>query len=262
MGSFREFRYPLFPALIRSRTLDLRSYGTIHLTTRIPSRRKVLVSLVEEHKLARAHLRLILSGEQDFRVAEIDPRALKPSRTPTPEIFVLSHVTGSMLERYVKLIHRVRKTSKILLVAQPSRVSAVLSLLRSGVHGFVSDEEVEADLRMAVRTLIEGRVWVRSSWLGSDRLNHDSTENAALPGVGSFTTQQSRVVELVRENLSNKQIGAELGISERTVKFHLRNIFMSLGIDNRHAIRDLPSPKNCPTGQSGHNFQLPCTARQ
>lgn len=232
---------------------------------RVPScKRAISVFLVEQHEIARNHLKLILCKERQFRVTEIDAHKLKlkASRRATLDIFVLSHVSGSIVQKYVKLIHQAGKNRKILVISQPSRVSATISLLRSGVHGFLSDEDVDRDLPSAVRTLTEGRIWVRSNWLIPGTLNHDSAESTVLSGSGAFTPQQLRVIELVRESLSNKQIAAELGISERTVKFHLRNIFMSLGIDNRQAIRDLPLPTDCPTRQSDHNLQLPYPTRQ
>ena len=232
------------------------------MATQIPSQRKVSVSLIEGHQLARAHLKVILSEEADFQVAEVDPRALKPTRTRIPEVFILSHIPGSVIQGHVKLIRRARKNAKMLLVGQPPPVSAILSLLRSGVHGFVSDGDVVSDLRIAVRTLVGGCVWIRLGLLESRRWNRRSLDDSKSPPVSPFTTQQLRVAELVRENLSNKEIAAELGISERTVKFHLRNIFMLLGIDNRHSIRGLLLPGGCPPGQPDLNFQLSSTSRQ
>ena len=232
------------------------------MTTRIVSQRKVLVSLVERHQLARAHLKLILSSQKDFQVAEIDPRVLQPAGKTALEVFVLSHLPSSAVQRFVKLIRRARRNSSILLIGEPPHASAIFLLLRSGVHGFISDDEVTADLNMAIRSLADGRVWLRSSLFNLHEAEKYRAESNRLAAIGSFTAQQMRVIALVRKKLSNKQVAAELGISERTVKFHLQNVFRSLGVDNRHDVRELPLPANCPNGQSDLNLRLPSTIRQ
>jgi DNA-binding CsgD family transcriptional regulator len=56
----------------------------------------------------------------------------------------------------------------------------------------------------------------------------------ASPGV--LTPQESIILSLLSRNLSNKEIGNRLRISERTVKFHLTNMFDKLGVRSRHAL--------------------------
>jgi len=219
------------------------------------------VSLVEPHQIAKKHLKLLLSAEQSFRITESDPQEPTVSGRLIPDVVVLSHFQSSRLPQYVRLIRQRNSDTKILVIESSLRPVRIASLLRSGVQGFVVDNEVDQDLLSAVRTMLDGRVWIRSEHLNSDKRG-PSCDAPALQSSSPFTPHQQRVVDLVRERLSNKEIAVELGISERTVKFHLRNVFVSLGIDNRHALRDLLPAANCPAGQSGHNAQLPYTARQ
>jgi two-component system nitrate/nitrite response regulator NarL len=204
-----------------------------------PSKNSIRVSLVEGHILARKHLESILSRKPGCCVTEIDSQELRISRRPIPDVFVLSHFHASLLPKFVQFIRRANKNTRILVIGPPLRPSMMLSLLRSGVQGFLSDEEVDVDLRLAIQNVVEGRVWIRSAHLTSETKRYLSVEKETFSEAGHFTAQQVRVIGLVREHLSNKQIAAELGISERTVKFHLRNVFLSLGINSRYAIPDL-----------------------
>ena len=52
-------------------------------------------------------------------------------------------------------------------------------------------------------------------------------------GPGILTAREGLIIGLLQRRLSNKEIGAALGISENTVKFHLSNIYRKLGVANR-----------------------------
>ena len=58
-------------------------------------------------------------------------------------------------------------------------------------------------------------------------------------GLKSLTQRELAVIRLVRGGLSNKEAGTTLGISARTVKFHLANVFVKLGVNDRYAAIDV-----------------------
>ena len=50
----------------------------------------------------------------------------------------------------------------------------------------------------------------------------------------NFTERQLQIIELVKQGKTNKEIGCQLFISENTVKYHLKIIYQTLGIENRY----------------------------
>jgi DNA-binding CsgD family transcriptional regulator len=61
----------------------------------------------------------------------------------------------------------------------------------------------------------------------------------AEPAAGSLTAQETQIARLVRQGLSNPEIGTRLFLSPRTIEWHLRNIFGKVGVSSRRQLRDL-----------------------
>jgi DNA-binding CsgD family transcriptional regulator len=59
-----------------------------------------------------------------------------------------------------------------------------------------------------------------------------------------LTPQQAQVARLASQGYTNSQIGARLFISPRTVEYHLRNVFMTLGITSRAHLANALEPPN------------------
>jgi DNA-binding NarL/FixJ family response regulator len=125
---------------------------------------------------------------------------------------------------------------KALVVGRTLAPDELCRLLFLGVRGFVAYEDVAADLCRAARSLAEGHLWVAREVL--ERFASYASRVAQLerrrPKV--FTAREALILGLVEREMCDKEISAALGITGRTVRFHLQNIFAKLGVHDRQAV--------------------------
>jgi len=109
----------------------------------------------------------------------------------------------------------------------------VLEAIRLGVSGIVLKESAALQLLDCVRRVAAGHQWI-DQVIGSRTLDGVLRRQAAAEQASAtLTPREIEVVRMVAAGLRNKEIAHALGISEGTVKTHVRTIFEKLGIENR-----------------------------
>ncbi|NKB50523.1 MAG: response regulator [Alphaproteobacteria bacterium] len=99
-----------------------------------------------------------------------------------------------------------------------------------GAAGFIPKSAPIADMRSAIRAVLDGNHWLPKL----DNLPETAKEDAALATrLSNLTPQQIRVLTMVSEGKLNKQIAYDLDISEATVKSHVSAILQKLGVNSR-----------------------------
>lgn len=113
--------------------------------------------------------------------------------------------------------------------------------LAHGAAGFVPKSSPIAAIADALRAVLQGGVWmpvqaggsiIKERTASSGAILDDAEADAA-SRLATLTPQQFRVLSMLSAGLLNKQIGAELGVSEATVKAHMTAIMQKLGVTNR-----------------------------
>jgi len=103
--------------------------------------------------------------------------------------------------------------------------------MECGASGFVPKSQPVEQIRMAVRSVLDGNIW---SPPDVDLSNAGDEETSDLIArLSSLTPQQVRVLMMLGEGLLNKQIAYKLGVSEATIKAHVSAILQKLGVDSR-----------------------------
>lgn len=118
-----------------------------------------------------------------------------------------------------------------------------IRVLYLGVRGIVPIANLENELRPAVESILSNRLWIPRNSLNEYIVQRDGSVGPS----PKFTSREQQIIACLMEGFSNKEIGHMLGISPRTVKFHVANILKKFRIKNRRGLRGIQnSPKSKP----------------
>jgi DNA-binding NarL/FixJ family response regulator len=192
----------------------------------------VTVRVVSGHPIATAEYCRLLSASGTFRLvngAEAAQVGVFDAEGPSVEATL-----GRALIRWPSM--------RPLLLAPAYGEEAVCALwIRLGVWGLVTYDRYEQDLPWAVRQVAAGQLFFPAAVVMSWMRDHASSRASALRF--PLTPREREVMEfLLRGGLSNKEIATTLRISERTVKFHVGNIFCKLHVSSRRQLLEEPRP--------------------
>ncbi len=200
----------------------------------------IRIAIVDDHTILREGLRKILSMEDDLEVvADTDDasQAAAIAARENPDVMLLDlRMPGTGGLEVIGPIHDASpKTKVLILTASDDRRDHVVALSQ-GARGIIMKDSAAETLVTAIRAVHEGQAWVDREITGTllEELAHrGSGADSDSGGPPPLTTRESEVVDLVISGCRNREISERLGISEKTVKAHLSNIFAKLGVRDR-----------------------------
>jgi two-component system nitrate/nitrite response regulator NarL len=199
--------------------------------------RSVRVLLVDDHALFRESVARFLNSEAGFDVVAhcgsgIEALQIVKSSSSVIDIILLDLDLGQETGlEFLDGLRNVKFAGKVLLVTADVSDSEVLALIRRGVSGVFMKHESPALLIQAIRETMNGK-----ATFGQDLLRRALEKTEAYnanQGHSRLTEREKQVLSLVFEGLANKQIAAQLNISETTVKACLQHLFAKTGVRTR-----------------------------
>ncbi|WP_433665952.1 response regulator [Nocardia sp. CA-136227] len=195
----------------------------------------ITVFVIDDHNMLRGALCEILDRESDITVVgqAADGRAgAECAARLHPRVVILDvEIPGSDVVQNLLTLRQVSPQSRVLIVSMHQDTVLIRDLVEYGIAGYLHKSAKRETLLSAIRAAAAGgEVVVYVSWQEDKRPSEGGRET--LPGQ-PLTDRELEVVERVASALSNRQIAQALGITEGTVKRHLRNIFRKLGAVSR-----------------------------
>lgn len=136
----------------------------------------------------------------------------------------------------------------------------LLKIVRSGAAGYINEKMSGDHLLKAIRTVMEGELWVERRILQRLILRVVEIEeiiNMAIESIRSILTRrESEIYRHVLGGLSTREIAGEMNLSEQSVKLHLSNIFKKFDVSNKQQLILLTFQKVCPVSNVLRLFRI------
>jgi two-component system, NarL family, response regulator DevR len=196
----------------------------------------IRVFLLDDHEVVRRGLTELIDAEDDMEVcgeagtvAEAFQRAA--GSAPTVAVLDVRLPDGSGVEVCRELRSSIEGLHCLMLTSFADD-EALFSAIMAGASGYVLKEVRGGELVRAIRTVAAGGTLLDATLTGQvmERLRQQHEENARLE---RLTNQERKILELIAEGKTNRQIGDDLFLAEKTVKNYVSNLLMKLGFSRR-----------------------------
>ncbi|MCA9949574.1 MAG: response regulator transcription factor [Anaerolineales bacterium] len=194
------------------------------------------VLLADDHAVVRAGIRQFLDHAPDITViAEADDGAMAMQliERHKPDVAVLDiqmpKATGIKVTRWVRANFR---DIGVLILTAYDDDPYVMAVLQAGANGYVLKTAAPADIVQAVHDVYEGKSAL-DPVVAQKLMSQIANSNAPQPNYETLTDRELEVLRLAGKGFTNKAIGVQLGISDRTVQGHLAKTYSKLQVGSR-----------------------------
>ena len=197
---------------------------------------KIGVFLLDDHQVVRRGLKDMLEDEPDFTVVgEASTAAEALARVPAlrPRVAVLDVrlPDGDGVTVCRELRSKLPELACLMLTSFPDE-EALFDAIMAGASGYLLKQTLGADLVAAVRTVAGGESLLDPRLAAKVMAKLRAADERRDP-LAQLTAQEQKVLELIGEGLTNRQIGERMFLAEKTVKNYVSALFSKLGMERR-----------------------------
>lgn len=195
----------------------------------------IRVLLVDDHPLFRQGVAYTLSRESDITVAgeaASGKQALSLARSLVPDVVLLDITMpeGDGLTTAAQLSQEVPSARIIMLTASEDGDDLVTAM-KVGARGYVVKGAGASEVVTAVRAVAAGDAYITPKMAGNLLL--EMTQKPAEDPLDDLTEREREVLELLAQGLTNREIGLQLSLAEKTVKHYVTSVLQKLHVRSR-----------------------------
>lgn len=205
------------------------------MTASVSKGKRIRIAVIETDALRFVGLHALLGSAADLELTS----------TSLSEIGALQNIDLALLGNYIgpnlfetmATLRATRPDMRVIVMGFGMDEENILKAIAAGAKGYV-DEGANADEFIhAIRMVNQGSVWAPRRVLSLFIERVSNSPGRIFPaGRVIFTDREKEVLEMLVAGRSNKEIGAPLGITERTVKAHVAKLMRKVGVQNRIAL--------------------------
>jgi len=197
---------------------------------------RIRVFLLDDHEIFRRGIRVLLDSEPDIDVVgEADTARAAMARLPAlrPDVAVLDVrlPDGDGITVCREICSALPETACLMLTAYDDD-RALLGAIMAGAAGYVSKQTCGTDLVRSLRAVASGQS-ILDPFASRRVMTRLRDRAAVVDPVAALSDQEKRVLDLIGEGLTNREIAERMFLSEKTVKNYVSSLLTKLGMHHR-----------------------------
>ena len=202
----------------------------------------IRILIADDHPVFRRGLRQVIDAESGMTVvgeAEEGNSALETIRKEKPHVAVVDiHMPGTGGFDLMRAVRNENLATEVIFLTMYNDESTFNAAMDLGAKGFVLKESAISDIIASIRTVTTGRPYISAALSGfllnrSDRASQLAKQQ---PGLSELTPTEMKILKMIAEYKTSKEIAEHLHIHYRTVDNHRTNICQKLGLHGSHAL--------------------------
>jgi DNA-binding NarL/FixJ family response regulator len=198
----------------------------------------IRILVVDDHPVYRDGLRALIQRSPDLELAgeaATGGDAVTLAAVAAPDVVLMDiRMPGMNGIDATRQILAARAAARILILTMSEDDDSLFAAIRAGARGYLPKDSDSDDLVRAIHAVAGGDVIFGESI--ATRLQAYFAAGVARPAAAAFpelTDREDEVLELIARGLANRAIATQLGISDKTVRNHVANVFNKLQVADR-----------------------------
>ena len=196
---------------------------------------RINVAVLGYDPLRLVGLRAILEADPEFCIHEVGVENM--GQVSSSDVVLLGTYELPSVYDIIALIRGIRPDLRVILTSPANSDESILRALTAGVKGYLDEAAPPEIYKQAIRAVYGGTMWMpRRAMSKFIERATAKPRKAPVEFSTALSYREKQVLELLIAGRTNKEIGAELGLRERSVKAHISRLMQKAGVENRTAL--------------------------
>jgi DNA-binding NarL/FixJ family response regulator len=204
-----------------------------------PKSKQINILIADDHPVVRTGLKALFSDDDIKVVAEAadGAEALEKIIAYKPDVAVLDLMMPKMTALDVlSKMDRSRGATKIIVLTGMNDERFLDEAIRGGANGYVCKDYNLGGIGLAIRSVMKGHTYVSPEISGKLLKRNIENESSDISALAFLSRSEIRVLGLIAENKTNREVADTLKVSPKTVKNHRARICKKLGLAGANAL--------------------------
>jgi two-component system, NarL family, response regulator DegU len=197
----------------------------------------IRVCIADDHDIIRQGLKRIISFEEDLTVASEagnGEKALEMLKLYEPDVLLLDFNMPLLNGiEVLKIIKEQESNVKVIMLTVENDRKTLREAIDIGADGYLLKDSACEEIVNAIKTVFNGEKYIDKSLVSLLFLDIKSNNKSNASILDSLSKREIEVLMEISKGLSNKEIGQQLYLSEKTVKNYATNLFRKINVDDR-----------------------------